>query len=149
MRISLQSNLNLLLTLAIVAMVTFWILQFSSPKATNEPVVAIATSDRVARTTPLDTAPLAGLFGASSSGTSSPSQIKLVGVIAQGGKGHGVALLSISGRPAKAFRVGETVDGDMTLASVNAGYIVLDQSDGLLEISLPERAPPAGINPVQ
>lgn len=149
MRISLQSNLNLLLTLAIVAIVTFWILQFSSQQATNEPVVAVATSDRVARTTPLDTAPLAGLFGASSSGTSSPSQIKLIGVIAHGGKGHGVALLSIGGRPATAFRVGEAVDGDMTLASVNAGYIVLDQSDGLLEISLPERAPPAGINPVQ
>ena len=148
MRISLRSKLNLLLILAIAAIATYWILQFSSQNATDESVVAVATSDRVARTQPLDTASVAGLFGASSSVTSS-NEIKLVGVIAQGGKGQGIALLSVDGRPAMAIRVGETVDGDMTLATVNAGYVLIERSDGLLEVSLPERAPPAGINPVR
>jgi hypothetical protein len=148
MRISLQSKLNFLLTLAIVATVTYWILQFSSQKATDESMVAIATSDRVARTQPLDTAPMAGLFGASSSGKA-PSEIKLVGVIAQGGKGQGIALLSVGGAPAMAFRVGESVDGDLTLSNVNTSYVVIDDSGALLELSLPERAPPAGIDPVQ
>ncbi len=148
MIISLRSNLNLILTLAIAAVITYWILQFSSQNATDESVVAVATSDRVARTQPLDTAPMAGLFGASSSGTS-PNKIKLVGVIAQGGTGQGVALLSVGDQPAMAYRVSEHVDGDMTLANVNANYVVLENSDGLLEVSLPERAPPAGIDPVR
>ena len=77
----MRSKLNLVLALAIAAMLTYWILQFSSRSVTDEPVVAVATSDRVARTQPLDTAPLAGLFGASSSGKLQ-SDIKLVGVIA-------------------------------------------------------------------
>jgi hypothetical protein len=148
MRFSLRSNLNLLLTLAIAAMITYWVLQFSSQNATEESLVAVATSDHVARTQPLDTAPMAGLFGGSSSGKP-PSEIKLVGVIAQGGKGQGVALLSVGGRPAMAYRVGQSVDRDMTLATVNANYVVIENSDGLLELSLPERAPPTGIEPVR
>lgn len=147
MKISLRSNLNLLLTLAIAATITYWVLQFSSQNKTHESVVAIATSDRVARTQPLDTGPMAGLFGASSTGKSTGT-IKLVGVIAQGGKGQGIALLSVSGRPAMAFRVGQSVDNDMTLATVNANYVAIESSDGLLEISLPQQAPPTGIETV-
>ena len=148
MRFSLQSNLNLLLTLAIAAMITYWVLQFSSQNATEETLVAVATSDHVARTQPLDIGPIAGLFGASSSGKS-PSEIKLVGVIAQGGKGLGIALLSVGGRPAMAYRVGQSVNSDMTLATVNGNYVVIENSDGLLELSLPERAPPTGIETVR
>jgi hypothetical protein len=88
------------------------------------------------------------LFGASSSGKPI-SEIKLVGVIAHGGKGQGVALLSISGRPAMAYRVGQSVNSDMTLATVNENYVVIENSDGLLELSLPERAPPTGIEAVR
>lgn len=146
MRFSSRSNLNLLLTLAIAAMITYWVLQFSSQNVADESVVAVATSDHVARTQPLDTAPIAGLFGASSSGKA-PSEIKLVGVIAQGGKGLGVALLSVGGGPAMAYRVGQLVHSNMTLATVNGSYVVIENSDGLLELSLPERAPPAGIEP--
>jgi len=148
MRFSLRSNLNLLLTLAVAAMITYWALQFSSQNVTGESVVAIATSDHVARTQPLDTAPIAGLFGANSAGKA-PSEVKLVGVIAQGGKGQGVALLSVGGGPALAFRVGESVHGAMTLASVNSSYVVIENADGRLELSLPERAPPTGIEPVR
>ena len=148
MRFSLRSNLSLLLTLAIAAMITYWVLQFSSQNVTDESLVAVATSDHVARTQPLDTGPIAGLFGASSSGKSI-SEIKLVGVIAHGGKGQGVALLSISGRPAMAYRVGQSVNSDMTLATVNENYVVIENSDGLLELSLPERAPPTGIEVVR
>lgn len=148
MRFLLRSNLSFLLTLAIAAMITYWVLQFSSQNVTDESLVAVATSDHVARTQPLDTGPIAGLFGASSSGKA-PSEIKLVGVIAHGGKGQGVALLSVSGRPAMAYRVGQSVNSDMTLATVNENYVVIENSDGLLELSLPERAPPTGIEPVR
>lgn len=148
MRFSLRSNLSFLLTLAIAAMITYWVLQFSSQNVTDESLVAVATSDHVARTQPLDTGPIAGLFGASSSGKA-PSEIKLVGVIAHGGKGQGVALLSVSGRPAMAYRVGQSVNSDMTLATVNENYVIIENSDGLLELSLPERAPPTGIEPVR
>jgi len=126
---------------------TYWVLQFSSQNATDESVVAVATSDRVARTQPLDTDPIAGLFGASATGKA-PSDIKLVGIIAQGGKGQGIALLSVGSQPAMAYRVGQPVDSDMTLATVNANYVVIESSNGLLELSLPERAPPTGIEPV-
>ena len=146
MRNSLQLKLNLLLALSIAAMVTYWVLQFDSSAVTGEPVVAVATSDRVARTQPLDTGPMARLFGASSPVRSS-SQIKLIGFISHGGEGSGVALLSANGRPAAAFRVGETVNGDMTLTAVNEGHVLLQQGDELLEVTLPERTPPAGINP--
>ncbi len=147
MRISLQSKLNFLFTLAIAATLTYWILQFSSQNATQESVVAIATSDRVARTQPLNTAPMAGLFGASTSNNRAPSDIKLVGIIAQGGAGQGVALLSVGGAPAMAFRVGEPVDGGLTLANVNPDHVEIDNAGALLHLSLPKRSPPAGIDP--
>lgn len=142
------SNINLILLLAIAAVTTYWALQFNSQEESSEPIVAVATSDRAPVTQPLDTGQLAGLFGASSTGTSRLA-IDLVGVIAEGGENRGIALLSVSGRPATAFRVGEAVEGDMTLATVNTGSVLLQGSDGMVEVSLPERAPPSGIDPVK
>ena len=148
MRNSARLKLNFVLALATAAMLTYWVLQFSSPAVTEEPLLAVTTSDRVARTQPLDTAALAGLFGGNVSARTQ-TQIKLIGVISQGGEGSGVALLSIRGRPATAFRAGEPIDGNVRLVAVLDGHVLIEQSDGLLEVSLPERALPAGINPAR
>ncbi|AKJ31475.1 general secretion pathway protein C [Caldimonas brevitalea] len=45
------------------------------------------------------------------------SRFRLIGVMAPagGGSGPGVALLSIDGKPPKAFALGSTVEGDLTL----------------------------------
>jgi general secretion pathway protein C len=48
----------------------------------------------------------------------------LVGVLADSAKG-GAALISVDGKPAKPFRVGTTVDGNLVLQSVNGRHAVL------------------------
>lgn len=48
----------------------------------------------------------------------------LVGVLADSAKG-GAALISVDGKPAKPFRVGATVDGNLVLQSVNGRHAVL------------------------
>jgi len=140
--------LNLLLLVAIAAAVTFWILQFSSPGSVDEVVVAVPTADRAARTQVMDIAPIARLFGSGEMAMPS-SNIAVVGVIDQGGRNKGVALLSVDNRPAMAFRAGEPVSGDLTLKQVKENGVIVESNGMTREILLPARQPPFGIEPAQ
>lgn len=87
------------------------------------------------------------MFGA---GLSAPTvRVRVAGVIAQGGKNQGVALLSIDERPAMAYKAGETLGGDAILKHVRANGVVIDQDGALREVLLPARDPPSGIEPVR
>jgi hypothetical protein len=101
----------------------------------------------VPRTQPIDTSAAAALFGAAAS--AAPSRIRLTGIIAEGGKGIGVALLSLDGQPVVAYRVGEPIDGEMTLADVLSDRVVIRTAEGTREVLMPERAPPGGITSVR
>lgn len=140
-----RKTLNFLLLVAIFAATTFWILQFSSPNQTDTPVVAVPTSDRAARTQVMDVAPIAALFGSRGAPAVSSSNISIAGVIAEGGRGKGVALLSVDNRPAMAFRVGDRVTDQTTLRQVKANGVVIESGGIAREILLPAREPPSGI----
>ena len=140
-----RRTLNFLLLVAIVAATTFWILQFTSPNQSEEPVVAVPTSDRAARTQVLDVAPIAALFGSREVPAASSANITVAGVIAEGGRGRGVALLSVDSLPAMAFRAGDQVSDQTTLKEVKANGVVIESGGITREVLLPAREPPSGI----
>ena len=96
-----RKTVNLILLITIAAVLTYWILQFSAPSETDERVVPVPTADRAARTQIMNVTPIARLFGSSGPSVTT-SNIEVVGVIAQGGKNEGVALLSVNDQPAMA-----------------------------------------------
>jgi general secretion pathway protein C len=149
MKRRLPSIINFLLLLALSGVVTYWALQFSARRTPAEAAVPVAANDRRARTQPLDTGGIAALFGAGSGAPGSASRVRLAGVIAEGPEGTGVALLSLDGQPATAYRAGDPVDGQMVLAEVHADRVVLQTPAGPQDIKLPERPVSDGISPVR
>lgn len=147
MKARIPSLVNLALLLALAAVCTYWVLQLTAARKPPEPLVAIASGDRVARTEPVDTAAAAALFGAT--GANAPSRIRLTGIIAEGSKGAGVALLSLDGQPATPYRAGEPIDDDTTLVEVRGNGIVIRSAQGLRELAMPERTAPGGITSVR
>lgn len=145
---SQRAILNLLLVLAIAATTTYWVLQFSAPGDTGEKMLGVATADRSARTQSADVGSVATLFGASPN-SAAPSNIAIVGVIAEGGRNQGVALLAVNGETAMAFRAGETITGDLVLKSVSADGVTIESGGVSRELLLPVQQPPAGIDPAR
>ena len=143
-----HSIANLALLLGAVAAATWWGLKLVPAQPPREPVVALPmASASVAPEALPDTMPIAGLFGPVTTGDMAP--VRLVGVIATGGSGSGVALLAIGDQPSMAWRVGEDVDGHGTLLAVEPGKVVLKRGAATIEVALP--APKAltdGIVPV-
>jgi general secretion pathway protein C len=152
-KLSLPTLLNTLLLLAIAAVGTYWFLQWASVRTPREPLVAVPVGDRVARSQPIDTAAAARPFGMAESSNSQQSdasaRIRLDGVIAEGGRGRGVALISLDGHPSLAFRAGEAIDADLVLMTVGSDRITIQSSSGSMEVRLPETAAPAGIVPAR
>jgi len=141
----LTALVNFLLVIATAAAATYWVLQLTAQRTPPEPVVAVPLGDRVARSQPLDTTAVAALFG-SAGPNAAPSRVRLAGVIAEGVAG-GVALLSLDGQPAVAFRAGDAIDAQMTLAEVHADRVVIRSDTGVQEVRLPERPVAEGIAP--
>jgi hypothetical protein len=144
-----QRLLNLLLLVAIATASTYWILQFATPGDTQEKLVAVPTADRSPRTQAMNIAPIAGLFGSSVTAGPGASNIVVVGVIAEGGKSEGVALLSVDNQPAMAFRAGQAISADSSLQRVTENGVIVEMGGSAREILLPARQRPAGIDPVR
>jgi general secretion pathway protein C len=135
-----------LLTVALAATLTEWALNFSARRAPSEPIRPLVVGDPMARTQALDTAPIARLFGAAPAEASS---VRLLGVIAQGAQGKGIALLAVDGQPALAVRAGEVISGDAVLAEVRSDRVLVTRSGATQEIRLPAKRPPEGITRVK
>jgi general secretion pathway protein C len=76
------------------------------------------------------------------------ARFQLIGVVAPraaGSAGEGLALIAVDGKPARAYRVGATVDGEQVLQSVQARGVTLGPRDGaaLVALTIP---PPAAAN---
>ena len=134
---------TVVLVVALAATVTSWILEFSARRAPTEPVRPVSAGDSAPRTQAADVAPIAFLFGAVPGADG--SDIKLVGVIAQGPRGKGVALLAVDGRPPVALRAGEEIAAGVTLSEVRSDRVVVSRSGAVQEIRLPAKPPPEGI----
>lgn len=145
-----HAALNLALLLAIVATGTWWVLPFTTGEEPAARVVATPSIDVAARPRAVDMTPVARLFGTADVATPMASSLpKLVGVIAVGGAGHGVALLAVDGQPAIAVRAGESVNGSLELAAVHADRVILRGPDGDREVRLPPRSAAGGIDAVR
>ncbi|HKA39560.1 MAG TPA: type II secretion system protein N [Burkholderiales bacterium] len=134
---------TILLVLALAATLTGWVLEFSARRTPAEPVRAVPLGNPAPRTQAEEIAPIARLLGALP-GTDG-SDIKLVGVIAQGRQGQGIALLAVDGRPALPLRAGEEIAAGVTLAEVRADRVVVSRSGAVQEIRLPAKPAPDGI----
>jgi general secretion pathway protein C len=136
----------LLLAVALAAVATDWYLTLTARRTPSEAVQPMSTSDAVARTEPADVAPVARLFGGGAA--SDEGNIRLLGVIAQGAKGRGIALLAVDGRPALAVRAGEPIAAGATLTEVRHDRVLVEGEGGTREIRLPAKAVPGGFSRV-
>ena len=76
------------------------------------------------------------------------ARFQLVGVVSprgSAGRGEGVALIAVDGKPARAYRVGAAVEGDTVLQAVSARGAALGPRGGAAAVSLeiPALPPPA------
>ncbi len=142
-----HSLANLGLLVACVAAGTWWVLELSAVRRPSQAPIALPTADPVARSRPLDTMPLARAFGATVATQSQASRARLVGVIAIGGTGRGIALLSFDGQPAMPLRVGEDAAEGATLVEVLADGVRLQRGAAVELLQLPPRVVPEGIAP--
>ena len=132
---------------ALAASAVFWGLRLggTSPAAPPHTVpVADVTAPR---------ADLSRLFGAEEAPATeeapapeASSRFHLLGVVApKAAGGPGVALIAVEDKPARAFRVGAVVDGDLVLQAVQARGIELGPRGGApaMRLELPPLPPPA------
>lgn len=131
------------LVVALAVTITSWVLEFSARRTPSEPVRPVSAGDSAPRTQAAEVAPIAFLFGAVPGADG--SDIKVVGVIAQGARGKGVALLAVDGRPPLALRAGEEIAAGVTLAEVRADRVVVSRSGAIQEIRMPAKPAPEGI----
>jgi general secretion pathway protein C len=141
----------------VAATAVFWALRFTaSPPLVPAYAVAVGKSVVVR-------GDLTRLFGAAprlvASGGApleAPSRFKLVGVMAprspaaQAEAGHGVALIAVDGKPAKAFAVGARLDSDLVLQSVGLRTASIGPAQGSRSVllELPALAAPnSGVLP--
>ena len=144
-----RSALNLALLLGIAASVTWWTLPWIGTDTSAERVVAVPASDPLQRSQPVDMAPVARLFGTAVAAPAAPARTRLLGVIAEGGRGRGVALLATDNLPAQAYRVGDAVTPALTLSAVRADSVTLTGKTGTEDLALPAVAAPTGITPAR
>lgn len=130
------------------ASAVYWGLKFSAHPAPAGPAVAARTAP------PVDPQAIARLLGASPvAAAAAPvaplaSRFALLGVADQG-SGHGAALVSVDGKPAKPYRVGMQLDEGIVLKSVAGRKAVLaSTADGqpVLTLELPAPAAAAALS---
>lgn len=131
------------LVLALAATIAAGVLEFSARRTPSEPVRPVTLGDSAPRTRAADVAPVAFLFGALPGANG--SDIRVVGVIAMGKSGKGIALLAVDGRPPLAVRAGTDIAAGVTLAEVRTNGVVISRSGALQEIRLPPKPAPDGI----
>ncbi len=132
--------------------VTYWASLWLAPPVRIAPAGALSDQSG-----PLNVSLAKNLFGqvvVANTQVASPvsSNVKVLGIIAAGPRGS--AILSVDGKPGKAFAVGDKVDGEQRLLSVDARQVSLGNASGASrqtlavpaahDISLLSRGPAAG-----
>jgi general secretion pathway protein C len=146
----MQTNVNSLwwprgVTFVVSALValsaTFWVLKSNGPSSSASALAAMAGGNNPPM---IDTQIVAMALGggkqaATPEAAPISSRYALTGVVADLSKA-GAALISVDGKPPKAFRVGSTVDGNLLLQSVSGRRAVLAadaQGNGAVTLELP------------
>lgn len=89
---------------------------------------------------PTDTGPVARWFGAGNGGK---VQVTVAGLIAAGPRGS--AVLSVDGKPPRAYRVGSALADGVTLAEIRGTGVVLNQEGSRVELRAAVLPPVEGI----
>ncbi len=74
----------------------------------------------------------------------SATHLSLAGVIAETDPAAGQAIIADSGSPAKVYRVGNTLPGNLVLRAVHADHVILDRGGALERLDLPRQLTPGG-----
>jgi general secretion pathway protein C len=140
----------------VAASAVFWALRLGA-SAAPVPPYAVAVGNSVAVR-----GDLSRLFGAPQRAAAlaqatpeAPSRFKLVGVMAprsgaaQAEVGHGLALIAVDGKPAKAYAVGARLDSDLVLQSVGLRTASIGPAQGARSVllELPALPPNSGVLP--
>ncbi len=137
---------------AVAASIAYWGLRWLAPQVG---VPASATSVKLGGQVPGD---FRRLFASATTADEGPaidpsaasqllSRIRVIGAVAPGTPSgdDGVALLSLDGKPARAVKIGQTIDGDMVLLALNQRQAEIGPMGGptLARIDLPRLSPAA------
>ena len=134
------------LSIFLVASVTDWLLTFTASRTPSEPVRVLPANETEIRGRSVDTAAVAGLFGASAD---AGSNIRALGVMAEGSTGRGIALIGVEGKPPRAVRAGESIAPGVVLAEVRRDGVVISRSGATQQIRLATKPPVQGVTPVR
>jgi general secretion pathway protein C len=112
----------------LAACVAYWAMQLMAPPAT------VAASGVVAdKTASLDLTGAGTLFGMPAAAKLGPTaaqppvSVQILGLMAAASSARASAILTVDGRPAQAFAVGDSLGNDTRLVEIRAGSVVLDQ----------------------
>lgn len=129
---------------AVAATGVFWALRLfvpGEPTPVSGPAVTRPAASAADLSRLLGAAPAPTAQGAAAAPAASDARFRLIGVVAQT-QGAGIALLSIDGKPARAFRAGAPVDGDWVLQQVGPLSATLGPSGGGPALTLSLTPPP-------
>ncbi len=147
---------------AVAASAVFWLLRLWASSPTAPPYTVPVTTTGPARTdlTAVLGAPAAARQAAVPVEPALASRFKLLGVAAprEGGDSTGLALIAVDGKPARGFKVGTVIDGDLVLQSVHPRGAALGTKGAAPAVSLelppvagaqssPRTAPPPSVAP--
>ena len=135
------------LAVLLVASVTDWVITFTAKRTPSEPVRTLPANETEMRAPPLDTAAVGRLLGAS--GEAGPTNIRALGVMAEGSTGRGIALIGVEGKAPRPIRAGEAIAPGVTLAEVRRDGVVVNRSGAMQQIRLATKPPPQGVSPVR
>lgn len=116
------------------ATTTFWCLQWLAPRSPTAPVAATGSGG------PADLRLASALFGTASTGpavAAEASNLKVLGVLSAGTRGS--AIISVDGKPGKAFTVGEPLSAAQSLVEVRRESIVISTGGRRGELPAPPR----------
>ncbi|MGE0311169.1 MAG: type II secretion system protein N [Lautropia sp.] len=133
--VTLARLLSLLLLLSLAGIVTYWATRLLAPPVAVAPSGSIGDVGSNVNLTPA--AAVFGVPGAAVAAAPPVTNIDVLGVAESGERG--VAILSVDGKPASAFAVGDRIDDATTVASVGIETVVLDRRGRRLELKSPAR----------
>lgn len=125
---------------AVAASAVFWLLRLWTSSPTAPPYTVPVTSATPPRSdlTAVFGAPAATQQAAAPMEPGLASRFKLLGVAAprEGGDSAGLALIAVDGKPARGFKVGTVIDGDLVLQLVHARGAALGTKGAAPAVSL-------------
>jgi hypothetical protein len=138
--------LTLCLAVFLVASVTDWVLTFTAGRSPSEPVRTLPANETEIRGRSVDTAAIGRLFGASGEAA---TNIRALGVMAEGSTGRGIALIGIEGKAPRPVRAGEAIAPGVILAEVRRDGVVVNRSGAMQQIRLATKPLPQGVLPAR